>query len=579
MINIKRVLLGGLLATVLLIGVWPCYAFTPKTVTIEKVKIPWNGSKKVSVYIKGVLTSDAERLDIRLMDSDEFHDDTLVEVKFQFPLRYSDGEIVELKLIFTLGCDGKTVEGRKEDVDIYCKYVDEKWSHCHHASVTPIEVGSSDSIWEIGEGSCAELVLEFGNKGSNHGEAEACCVEKPEKRHEVTVTVGWSGMELEVFKEVLARFEEFTGIDVGVESVDQEDLPAVLVARLAAGNPPDVAPISDLRRMKRWARAGYLVPLDEIGVWGDSLDAFVPLGMVDGRLYGACHSVSISSLVWYNKKAFEAAGYEIPNTWDEMIALSNRIVAEGETPWGIGLECGVASGWPGTHWIEDIMLRTAGPDVYDKWVNHEIPWFNPAVKKAWEYFGQIVLNEDYVFDGRIGALAINYYDSAGGLFTDPPNCYLHRQGTFIQHFILSDYPDLAPLEDYDIFTFPQMNEQFGSPILASVEMIVMFNDRPEVEEFVRYLASAEAQEIWASETGELVANKFVDPDVYTNPIQRKAAEILAEAETIRSHGSDLMPAAVHAAFWTGVLDYVSGNVSLDYVLEQIEAIAVDAYEP
>jgi alpha-glucoside transport system substrate-binding protein len=301
------------------------------------------------------------------------------------------------------------------------------------------------------------------------------------------------------------------------------------------------------------------------------------LGTAEGHVYGIFIGADLKSLVWYNPKAFAVNGYEVPTSWPGLIALSDQIVADGGVPWAIGLESGAASGWPGTDWIEDIMLRTAGPDLYDKWVNHEIPWTHPAVKKAWEYFGQIVNEPGYVYGGPVGALTINFGDSPAVLFDDPPGAYLHRQATFIQSFILGSDPELVPVEDYDVFTFPPISPVFGNPLLGSGDLIGVFNDSPEAKALADYLASAQAQEIWCGTLGKLGINVNVDPSVYPDPITARAAGMLAEAEIFRFDGSDLMPAAVGSGtFWSGVLDYISG-IPLDTVLEAIEASAQEAY--
>jgi alpha-glucoside transport system substrate-binding protein len=393
---------------------------------------------------------------------------------------------------------------------------------------------------------------------------------------QVTIAVVWSGNELDAFKKTIEPFEEQTGIDVIIDEVGR-DLPTVLPVRVAAGNPPDLAALPNPGQMQEFARQGALVALDDLANLADHPAAFVDLGTAEGHVYGIFIGADLKSLVWYNPKAFAVNGYEVPTSWPGLIALSDQIVADGGVPWAIGLESGAASGWPGTDWIEDIMLRTAGPDLYDKWVNHEIPWTHPAVKKAWEYFGQIVNEPGYVYGGPVGALTINFGDSPAVLFDDPPGAYLHRQATFIQSFILGSDPDLVPVEDYDVFTFPPISPVFGNPLLGSGDLIGVFNDSPEAKALADYLASAQAQEIWCGTLGKLGINVNVDPSVYPDPITARAAGMLAEAEIFRFDGSDLMPAAVGSGtFWSGVLDYISG-IPLDTVLEAIEASAQEAY--
>jgi alpha-glucoside transport system substrate-binding protein len=390
---------------------------------------------------------------------------------------------------------------------------------------------------------------------------------------------GWPAQQGEAFNKIVAAFKEkHPAVDVVVEVVGR-NRPAVLAARLAAGNPPDITPHPWLGLQMDWAKKGYIVPLDGLVDTSAILDTLKPLGYVDGKLYGLFVFPSVKSLVWYNKKVFTSRGYTLPTSWAEMIALSQRIVDSGGTPWAIGLESGAASGWPGTDWIEDIMLRSAGPRMYDKWVSHEIPWTHPEVKKAFEYFGQIVLNPKFVLGGTTGALTTNFGDSPSALFTTPPRAFLHHQATFIQGFIRDQNPGLVPGVDYDIFPFPPIKPDAGKgiPLLVAGDVINCFRNDPEVMKFAQFLISTEAQKIWVRELGELSSNKRTDPEWYTNPVTRKAWDILSGAGVSRYDGSDMMPAAVGTGtFWSGVLDFVSG-IPLDTVLETIEESAVDAY--
>jgi len=401
-------------------------------------------------------------------------------------------------------------------------------------------------------------------------------VEVPVARGVVTVFGVWSGDELDNFKEVVYPFTEETGIGMAFEGT--RDLAAVLTTRTEAGNPPDLAILPNPGQLVELAAAGHLVDLstfvDMEEMQSDYAQVWLDLASYDGTFYGIFYKAADKSLVWYNPAAFDAAGYEVPATWDELIALSDQIVADGGVPWCAGFESEAASGWPATDWIEDIMLRTAGPDVYDQWVNHEIPWTDPSIKTAWETFGEIATNEDYLYGGTTGALTIYFGDSPAPLFDDPPGCYMHRQASFITGF----FPEgVVAGEDYDFFPFPEIDPTYGTPALGAADVIVMLNDTPDARALMQYLVTAEAQEIWAGLGGFLSPSKSVDLDVYPDDMTRKIAEALVGAEVFRFDASDLMPAAVGAgSFWTGTLDYVGGE-DVDSVLETIEASAVDAY--
>jgi alpha-glucoside transport system substrate-binding protein len=395
----------------------------------------------------------------------------------------------------------------------------------------------------------------------------------------VSVLAVWGGDELDNFRAMIAPFEEQTGITVEYEGT--RDLNAVLTTRIEGGNPPDLAGLPGPGQLLELARDGHLVALNDVlnmdQMRNEYDEGFLQLATVDDNLYGIFIKAAVKSLVWYNPKAFAAAGYEIPATWDEMMTLSQQIIAEGETPWCVGLESGAASGWPGTDWIEDIMLRTAGTQAYDQWVAHEIAWTDPAIKQAWETWGQIVADPDMVRGGAQGVLATNFGESPYPMFREQPGCYLHRQASFITSFIQDQFPDLVSGEDYDFFPFPPIDPEEGSPLLVAGDLFGTFNDTPQSRALMNYLVTAEAQAIWAERGGFLSANKTVDPTVYPDQLTEQIGEMLTTATAVRFDASDLMPEAVNNAFWSGILNYVSDPASLDTVLSTIEATAGDAY--
>ena len=393
---------------------------------------------------------------------------------------------------------------------------------------------------------------------------------------DVTVMVLWSGAELDAFQQVVQAFEAKTGIKVQVESVGR-DLPTILVTRFEAGNPPDVAVMPNPGQMAEFVSRGGLVPVEGFVDLSQHPGAFVDLATVEDHVYGIFISADLKSLVWYNPDTLYAEGLAPADSWDELMYITETLASRGKVPWAVGLESGAASGWPGTDWIEDIMLRTAGPELYDKWVSHEIPWTHPAIKRAFELFGAIVRNEKYVYGGTTGALSINFGDSPCVLWDEPPGAYLHRQATFIKSFIADCHPELDLDRDVGFFVFPPIDPKWGTPLLGAGDLISAFRDTPQVEEFLQYLASAEAQGLWCGALGKLAINVNVPASVYPDKLTAAAAEILKGAEIFRFDASDLMPAAVGAgAFWTGVLDYVSG-VDLDTVLQNIEQAAQSAY--
>lgn len=372
------------------------------------------------------------------------------------------------------------------------------------------------------------------------------------------------------FEEAIKPFEERTGIDVIYEG--SKDFETLISVRVEGGNPPDIAGLPQPGLMKNFASQDKLVPMwdsllrtvdtNYAPVWKD-------LGSYEGVPYGVFHRVNAKSFVWYPKKAWAQAGYEVPTTWDEMIALMDKMVANGHTPWSVGIESGGATGWVGTDWIEDIMLRTAGPGVYDQWVNHEIPFDAPAVREAFATLGEIWLNPKYVYGGTNTILTTSFSDAPRSMFDNPPKAWMHRQGNFVTGFLQDDI-QANLTEEVGVFPLPAIDEEFGIPVLGGGDQFVVFNDRPEVRQFMEFLATWESGELWAKAGGALFPYLNQDLAAYPNEIERSLAEALVNAKVFRFDASDLMPAQVGAgSFWTGIVDWVNGK-PLNTVLSNIQ---------
>ena len=386
----------------------------------------------------------------------------------------------------------------------------------------------------------------------------------------VTILGTLIGVGEEKLKKAIAPFTAATGIEVVYEGTDA--FTTLVPVRVDAGNTPDIALFPQPGLMADLAREGKMIPLDTFMDRTQLLEAYseywLDLASVEDQLYGIWIRASVKSLVWYRPDAFKAAGYAIPTTWDELQALSDQIVADGGKPWCLGMESGKATGWVGTDWVEDILLRMAGPEVYDQWVSHEIAFTDPAVKAAVETFGKIALNPDYVLGGTTSVISSPFNDSPRPLFEDPPGCYMHRQANFITAF----FPEEVELgKDVSIFPLPPIKPEQGSPLLVGGIVFGMMNDTPEARALMAYLATPQPHEIWAGLGSYISPHRQVSLTAYPDEVTRRQAEILANADVIRFDGSDLMPGAVGTgSFWSGMVDYVGGQ-DLDTVLADIEA--------
>jgi alpha-glucoside transport system substrate-binding protein len=372
--------------------------------------------------------------------------------------------------------------------------------------------------------------------------------------------------------------EDLGDVDYTVEMEGSADFEEQFPIR-AEGGTLDIALLPQPGTVAAQAEAGNLTSLEDLGIDIGEVEAlfgeyFLSLGEFEGEHYGLPTNINLKSMVWYPKAAFDAAGYTVPTTWDELMALSDQIVADGGTPWCVGFESGTATGWPATDWMEDIMLRTAGPDTYDQWVTHEIPFNDPAVANAATVFGDVMFTEGYVLGGAADTPSIAFGDAPLPMFEDPPGCWLHRQASFINAF----FPEGTEAGvDYDWFPLPPIDQE-GTLFAGELAVIGTAGNRPEVTDFLEQFMAEEIQCDMGSVVGSsrISPNVNVGPECYGNQILADASEVLTNAlatGTGRFDASDLMPGEVGAgSFWTGMVQYMQeGPDSLQGILDEIEA--------
>ncbi len=397
---------------------------------------------------------------------------------------------------------------------------------------------------------------------------------------EVSVFAAPTGDEGASIQATFDIYNEATGSTVTYEGSD--DFEAQLRIRVDGGNPPDIAITPQPGSICVFADAGEIVALEDLGMDIAALEAahgsyFMDLGKcADGKHYSIPTNANYKSIVWYNKPAFESAGYSIPATWDEMVTLSETIVADGGTPWCIGLGSDAATGWPGTDWIEDIMIRTAGADVYNQWTKHEIPFTDPAVQLAFDTFAEIMFGEGFVLGGPDGVAAIDFRDAPDPMFNDPPSCLMHRQASFISNF----FPEGVELgTDAAFFNFPAIDTSLPAAAMGGGELAMVFENRPEVGAALLAYSQPALQCINASGAGipgieRISANANTPNSCYVTDTVKLQAEAVAAALAGNGFvfdGSDLMPPAVgQGSFWTGMIDWTRGTPAAE-VLETVEA--------
>jgi len=365
-------------------------------------------------------------------------------------------------------------------------------------------------------------------------------------------------------------FEDCTGIDIQHEGTGEFE--AQIQVRADGGNAPDLAFFPQPGLLQRFAAAGKLkqapAATKTLAEKNFSKD-WLGYGTVNGTLYAAPLGANVKSFVWYSPGLFKDKGWTVPTTWDEMITLSDKVAAAGGiTPWCVGLESQDATGWPATDWMEDVILRAYGPDVYDQWVTHKIPFNDPRIVEAANRVGSIIKNTKYVGDPK---REVTTSFQEGGLPVAQKKCALHRQASFYAN----QWPTgtkVGENDDVYAFYFPAIDPAKGKPVLGGGEFVAAFADRPEVQAVQTYLAGGD----WATSRAKLgawvSANKSVDISNFASPIDVLSVKLLQDPATVfRFDGSDLMPGVVGAGtFWKEMINWVNGK-DTKAALDAIEA--------
>ncbi len=386
----------------------------------------------------------------------------------------------------------------------------------------------------------------------------------------VTIAGPWLAPEDEFFNNMLHYFEQATGataVYTGSDGFEQQ-----IVIDAEAGSAPNIAVFPQPGLAAVMAAKGQLSALPEgTGDWVSENyaagDSWVDLGSFpdaegNDQVFGFFFNVNVKSLVWYNPENFEDAGYEVPDTMEGLKALTEQIAADGDTPWCIGLGSGPATGWPATDWVEDMMLRTQAPEVYDEWTTNGIAFDDPRVVAAIEDYGWFSRNDAYVSGGAGSVASTDFRDSPKGLFSSPPQCYMHRQASFVPAF----FPEGVEFGvDTDFFYFPSYaGKALGNPVLGGGTMLSITDESEATNALIEFLKTPIANELMMAQTGFLTPHNGVNLDAYKDDTLRALGEVLLGATTFRFDGSDLMPGAIGAGtFWTGMVDYAGGKDAAD----------------
>lgn len=381
---------------------------------------------------------------------------------------------------------------------------------------------------------------------------------------ELSLLYQWSGQEEERLNQILQPLVENCGIVLKPESTRDQ---ALLDTRVQAGTPPDIAfwQVTQLVQYQDQLQA-----MDELGADRSSYsDFFIEPMTINGKWLGLPIKADIKTIIWYSPSTFDALGYSVPTTWDELDALVEQMVADGNVPWSMGLESGDATGWTGSDFIQDILLVQQGPDYVLGLIDGSIPYDDAGVVQAYETYGKWAKDPAYTVGGAQGTLSTPFLDAIYKPFADPAEAMMVKQSGFAGGEIAKQFPGLVYGTDYDFFVVPS-----AQGLQGGVEPMMAFNDTPAVRALVAYLSSAEGGAAWAAAGFDLSPNKNGEGN-YTDPSLIKKAEAFYATQGFTPDIGDSIPGGFGSAEWTAIVDFLNDG-DLAAALAQAAAVQAEA---
>ncbi|NJC97102.1 MAG: hypothetical protein C3F07_09960 [Anaerolineales bacterium] len=381
---------------------------------------------------------------------------------------------------------------------------------------------------------------------------------------EVSMLYQWSGVEEASLNQVLQPLVDACGIVLKPESTRDQ---ALLDTRVQAGTPPDIA-FWNVAQLVQYQ--DQLKTMDELGAHRDNYaDFFLNPGTINGKWLGLPVKADVKTIIWYSPVNFEAFGYTVPTTWDELDALVEKMVADGNVPWSMGFESGDATGWTGSDFIQDILLVQQGPDYVLNIINGTVSYDDAGVKQAYETYGKWATDPKYAVGGAQGTLSTGFLDAIYKPFSDPPEAMMVKQSGFAGGEIAKQYPDLKQGTDYDFFVVPG-----AQGLQGGADWMMAFSDKPAVKALVGYLSSTEGGANWAKATFGLSPNKGAAGN-YTDAALQKLGDALAATKGFTPDIGDTIPGGFGSAEFKGISDFVNGG-DLDAILASLAAVQADA---
>ena len=390
-----------------------------------------------------------------------------------------------------------------------------------------------------------------------------------------TVTL-WASVDQPVFdglKADLTKKAKAAGITLKMSKVT--DINSLIMTKIQANDAPDIALIPQPGVVANIVKRGKAFPLDNVvdmnALKSNMLPGALDAGTFNGKLYGLLAQANVKSLVFYNKKAWDKAGYKTPQSIDELNALTDQIKKDGGVPWCFGIESDTATGWPATDWFEELIMKYGGVQTYNDWVDHKVKFDSPVVRQAAEEFQKLILTPGNTPGDHKAIASTNFGDAENPMWNDKPGCWMEKQGSFITAFWPSDVVKNFNT-DVGVFAFPPAQAGQQAPVLGGGDLATLLNDSDSAKKVMKFLSETDTGNTAASNGSSYISpHKDFNLSLYKNPLTKEAAKVVAGGSALLFDGSDQMPGEVGAgSFWKEVTKWITDQQDLSTTLKNID---------
>jgi alpha-glucoside transport system substrate-binding protein len=393
-----------------------------------------------------------------------------------------------------------------------------------------------------------------------------------------TVTI-WSSVDQPVQDGLLKALQakiKAGGDDITIKWQKVENINQLIITKIQSGDTPDIALVPQPGLVAQMNQLSAVKPLDDVVDMNTLKTSMIPgtleSGTIDGKLYGLLVSANVKGLIFYPKKAWASAGYDPSSVTDlaSLETLTDKIKSDGNTPWCFGIESDTATGWPATDWMETLIMKMAGPDKYNDWVSHKIPFDDDVAKNAAAEMEKLLFTDGNVLGGIKGAASNNFGTAGNDMFSNPPKCWMYNQGSFITGFFPKEVT--ADLDaNVGVFGFPPGTAGGDNPVEGGGDLLTLLNDSDNAKTVVKYLSEADIGNDAAPNSSFFSPHKDFDVSLYPNDLTRAEADYAYKATAFLFDGSDAMPAEVGTgSFWKEMTAWISGQEDANTALKNVE---------